>query len=151
VSRGKLRNDQSARRRAFPGERLHWREDEIATEAWTVGNLEVQIGPIKKSGNAKVDEFNELVMEIFNLASGNMLQSGNVLAWNVWFTTPELVNQAEWMNHAVKWRDSIDADHGSPDGPRTTAKYFDGSPFNPVEGLLEAQAAKIAAYILKHL
>jgi hypothetical protein len=98
-----------------------------------------------------VDEFNTLVMEIFNLASGNMLQSGNVLDWNVWFTTPSLVDQTEWMEHAVTWRDSIDADHGSPDGQGTTAKYFDGSPFSPVKGLIEEEEAKIKAYILRHL
>ena len=120
-------------------------------QAWSVGNLDVQIGPIKTTGDVAVDDFNELVMEIFNTASGNMLQSGNTLSWNVWFTPPVLVNTAEWRAHAELWRQSIDADHGSPDGPGTDAKYFDGSPFNPEQALVEQETEKILAYLRKHL
>lgn len=99
--------------------------------AWTVGNLEVEIGPIVKTGYPLVDGFNQLVMDIFNLGSGNMLQKSNVLTWNVWFTEPELVDKNEWASHAWRWRKSIDADHGSPDGPGTAARYYDGTPFKP--------------------
>jgi hypothetical protein len=120
-------------------------------EAWTVGNIGVEIGPIIKTGNAIADEFNALVMEAFNFASGNMLQSGNVLTWNVWFKPPQLVDKVEWRTHAEKWRKSIDADHGSPDGNGTTAKYFDGTPFSPIVGVLEAEEAKIFAFIKKIL
>jgi hypothetical protein len=120
-------------------------------EAWSVGNIGVEIGPIIKTGNTIADEFNELVMEIFNFASGNMLLSGNVLTWNVWFTPPELVNKVEWRTHAERWRRSIDADHGSPDGNGTTAKYFDGTPFSPIAGILEQEEAKILAFMKKHL
>lgn len=120
-------------------------------EAWTVGNLEVEIGPIKKTGKAVVDDFNELVMEVFNFASGNMLQSGNILTWNVWFTEPELVDKVEWSTHAERWRESIDADHGSPDGNGTVAKYIDGSPFKPIEQLVWQEIKKILAYLLKRL
>jgi hypothetical protein len=120
-------------------------------EAWTVGNIGVEIGPIITTGNAIADEFNALVMEIFNFASGNMLQSGNVLTWNVWFTPPALVDKVEWRTHAERWRKSIDADHGSPDGNGTTAKYFDGTPFSPIAGVLEAEEAKIFDFIQKHL
>lgn len=98
-------------------------------EAWTVGNLNVQIGDIKKTGYPVVDEFNKFIMDVFNLGSGNMLQKDNILTWNVWFTPPELVDQDEWASHAKKWRDSIDADHGSPEGPGTIARYYDGTPF----------------------
>lgn len=98
-------------------------------EAWTVGNLSVQIGSIKKTGYPLVDEFNQLIMDVFNLGSGNMLQKNNILTWNVWFTEPTLVDQEEWANHAHKWRESIDADHGSPEGPGTIARYYDGTPF----------------------
>lgn len=98
-------------------------------EAWSVANLEVQIGSIIKTGFSEVDKFNQLVMDIFNLGSGNMLQERNVLTWNVWFTSPQLVDQGEWARHAWKWRQSIDADHGSPEGPGTIAKYYDGTPF----------------------
>jgi hypothetical protein len=121
------------------------------SEAWTVGNIGVEIGPIITTGNPIADEFNGLVMEIFNFASGNMLQSGNVLTWNVWFTSPESVDRVEWRTHAERWRKSIDADHGSPDGNGTTAKYFDGTPFKPIAGVLKKEEAKILAFIKKHL
>ena len=119
-------------------------------QAWAVGNVEVEIGPIQQTRNSEVDAFNELVMELFNLISGNMLQSGNLLSWNVWFTAPQLVNQKEWEDHAEKWRKSIDEDHGSPDGPGTEAKYFNGNPFKPVDGSVEKVFKKIYHY-LKHL
>lgn len=120
-------------------------------EAWTVGNVEVEIGQIQNSGYAVVDEFNALVMDLFNLGSGNMLQSGNLLSWNVWFKEPGLVNKEEWREHAEKWRKSIDEDHGSPDGSGTTARYFDGSPFNPLESLIEEKVNEIIKWIRKHL
>jgi hypothetical protein len=100
-------------------------------EAWSVGNLGVEIGPIKQHSSDTVNIFNALVMKAFNFASGNMLQAGNVLTWNVWFTAPEYVDQEEWRTHAERWRESIEADHGSPGGEGTPAKYFDGSLFEP--------------------
>jgi hypothetical protein len=120
-------------------------------EAWTVGNIDVEIGPIVKTGNATVDEFNQLVMDAFNLASGNLLLPGNLLSWNVWFAQPALVDKQEWRDHAEKWRKSIDADHGSPDGPGTSARYFDGTPFEPVDALIQAEFDKIVAWLKKHL
>jgi hypothetical protein len=120
-------------------------------EAWAVANVEVEIGPIQKREIDIVDEFNKLVMELFNLGSGNMLQSGNLLSWNVWFTTPKLVDKEEWRDHAEKWRKSIDEDHGSPDGPGTTARYFDGSPFNPLQNLIEEKVHEIILWIEEHL
>lgn len=120
-------------------------------EAWSVGNVEVEIGWIVKTGNVIVDEFNQLVLDIFNLASGNMLQNGNVLSWNVWFNTPQLVDRVEWRTHAEKWRKSIDADHGSPDGNGSIARYFDGSPFIPLQSFLEMEEEKFIAFIKKHL
>ena len=120
-------------------------------EAWTVGNLEVEIGPIKKTGETVVDAFNQLVMDVFNLASGNMLAAGNTLAWNVWFHAPELVDQKEWAEHAEKWRKSIDADHGTPDGPGTDAKYFDGTPFEPIENAIEEELENIYKFLKDHL
>jgi hypothetical protein len=120
-------------------------------EAWAVENVQVEIGPIKKTGNLIVDEFNQLVMDVFNLAGGNILQSGNLLSWNVWSTAPELVNKQEWRDHAEKWRESIDADHGSPDGDGTPARYFDGSPFEPIAALIDEEIKKIIAFLTKHL
>ena len=120
-------------------------------EAWDVSHLGVQIGAIEPTGNSVVDEFNQLVMDIFNLGSGNMLKQGNVLTWNVWFTPPTTVNQEEWRTHAQRWRDSIDADHGSPDGPSSPARYFDGTPFKPLENLLEQESQKIEDFLRKHV
>jgi hypothetical protein len=120
-------------------------------QAWAVGNVEVEIGPIQSTRNAEVDEFNKLVMDFFNLISGNMLQLGNLLSWNVWFTAPQLVDQKEWADHAEKWRKSIDEDHGSPDGPGTVAKYFDGKPFKPLDGLVKQGFEEIRSFLEKHL
>ena len=93
-------------------------------QAWAVGNLGVEIGPVAPTDSPEVNRFNELIMDVFNIASGNMLKSGNVLTWNVWFTAPELVDTQEWEDHVLKWRESIDADHGSPTGPGTEARFF---------------------------
>lgn len=120
-------------------------------EAWDVANVEVEIGPIVKTGTAMVDDFNQLVMDAFNLASGNMLRPGNLLSWNVWFTEPELVDRQEWRDHAEKWRRSIDADHGSPDGPGTAARYFDGTPFEPADAIVQEEVDKILGWLKTHL
>lgn len=115
--------------------------------AWSLGHLGVEIGPIVKTGVDIVDKFNQFVLNIFNTASGNMLKEGNTLTWNVWFTAPEVVDQEEWANHAEKWRLSIDADHGSPEGPGTKARYFDGEPFKPLEELLKEELPMVLKYI----
>lgn len=121
------------------------------TLAFTVGHLDVEIGAIERTGVAKVDDFNQAVLDIFNLGAGNMLKQNNVLSWNVWFTAPEPVDQAEWAAHAEYWRTSIDADHGSPDGDGSPARYFDGSPFKPVATIEEEEEAILAAWLAKHL
>jgi hypothetical protein len=90
-------------------------------------------------------------LDIFNLAAGNMLKQFNVLSWNVWFTAPDLVDQAEWAAHAEYWRTSLDADHGSPDGEGSPARYFDGSPFKPVETIAEEEEAILKAWMEKHM
>ncbi len=120
-------------------------------EAWDVANLGVEIGPITKVGHSLVDEFNELVMDVFNMGSGNMLQEGNILTWDVWFTPPQLVNVKEWRDHAEYWRDSIDSDHGSPGGKSSKARYFDGAEFKPLDNMLDVEREKIEAFIKKHL
>ena len=107
-------------------------------EAWDVGNLSVQIGTPQKTNHHAVDTFNKKVLEIFNVGSGNMLQAGNVLTWDVWFTAPELVNTEEWATHAERWRHSIDADHGNPTGSVSSpARYADGSPFEAARNMEE--------------
>ncbi|MFN0200944.1 MAG: hypothetical protein ACKVTZ_05460 [Bacteroidia bacterium] len=119
--------------------------------AWSLGHLGVLIGGIQTSHNEVVDEFNQLVLDIFNIAAGNMLKQGNTLTWNVWFTAPELVDQQEWQDHAVLWRDSIDIDNSSPEGPGTIARHFDGTPFKPLKEALVGEIPRIVAFIEKHL
>jgi hypothetical protein len=122
-----------------------------ADEAWDVANLEVRIGPIKKISNPIVDDFNQLVMDAFNVASGNLLTPGNILTWNVWFDEPTLVDQEEWRDHAERWRKSIDEGHGSPTGPGTPPRYFDGTCFLAAEAVLEEAIDDIIAFLKKHL
>jgi hypothetical protein len=119
-------------------------------KAWAVANLEVQIGPIVPTNDPLVDEFNWLVMFAFNIASGNLLTVGNVLTWNVWFEDPTLVDQQEWKDHAEKWRDSIDADHGAPCGQGTPPRYFNGNLFQADDAVLVELIQKIIEYLEKH-
>ncbi|MDF1699178.1 MAG: hypothetical protein P1U56_25210 [Saprospiraceae bacterium] len=119
--------------------------------AWSLGHLGVEIGPIKKTGNDIVDKFNQMVLDAFNTASGNMLKEGNILTWNVWFTAPEVVDQKEWTEHTEKWRKSIDADHGSPEGEGTDARYFDGTPYKPLKELIIKELPKVIKFIKDHL
>ncbi|MGR6874821.1 hypothetical protein ACU6U9_21620 [Pseudomonas sp. HK3] len=155
--RVKTHNPGDALQPIFPlrmGETTEFKVPDFAKhsdEAWDVANLGVEIGEITKVNHPVVDEFNKLVMDVFNLGSGNMLQTGNILTWDVWFTAPELVNTEEWRTHAIRWRDSIDTDHGSPDGPGTAARYFDGTPFKPLENIVDVELEKIEHFIKKHL
>lgn len=120
-------------------------------EAWAVANLEAQISPIRATGDWLVDEFNGLVMDAFNLSSGNLLAPGNVLTWNVWFTEPALVDREEWREHAEKWRRSIDACHGSPDGDGSPPRYVDGTPFVPDPFAVETERETIEAFVATRL
>lgn len=130
--------------------------------AWTVGNLEIEIGNHYKTHNKLVDDFNDLLMDAFNLASGNMLSPGNTLAWNVWFTQPQLVNTKEWKNHASVWRHSIDAHHGPPYTPQEKqewphlmdprpVRHFDGTPFESNAQELEKWLMRFYQWIKNHI
>ena len=119
-------------------------------EAWAVANVQVEIGEIATRNNVMVDDFNALIMDIFNLASGNLLYPGNILTWNVWLNAPTIVDQAEWKAHAEVWRHSIDTGHGSPDGPGTRPRYFNGNYFDPFKGLEEKECELIKAFVRKH-
>lgn len=116
-----------------PGESTEFEIPEFAKhlEAWAVGNLAVQIGPVQKTDSVVVNEFNQMIEDIFNAAKGNLLKDGNTLYWNVWFTPPQTVDREEWKDHAEKWRVSIDTDHRSPEGDGSDPKFFDGTPFKP--------------------
>jgi hypothetical protein len=118
--------------------------------AWAVANLEVMIGEIEKTNSEIIDDFNQLVMDAFNVASGNLLKPKNILTWNVWLEEPALVDQEEWRKHAEKWRKSIDADHGAPTGCGTKPRYANGLPFLAVEALLEEVIEDILEFLSKH-
>ena len=120
--------------------------------AWSVAHLSVQIGKIEYNHTEPeiVREFNQLIFDLFNMAMGNMLKEGNILTWNVWFTAPELVNQTEWKNHAECWRDSIDVDHRSPNGPGSNKRYYDGSPFKPLKEFQKEEEKMVVAFLEKH-
>jgi hypothetical protein len=121
--------------------------------SWNHANVEVEIGEIviEKGAHAMVTEFNELIMKAFNAFSGNMLQKGNVLAWNVWFDAPGKVEQEEWRNHAAVWRRSIDVDHCSPDGEGSIAKFASGKPFIPAKELENKIIEEMKAFVKKHI
>ena len=72
--------------------------------------MEVEIGGIMDEPGTDeiVRDFNQLVLDTFNLGSGNILAEGQILSWNVWFAEPELVDQEEWANHAEVWRKSLE-------------------------------------------
>ena len=124
----------------------HWKD-----RAWAVANLEVLIGTINTTGNQIVDGFNQLVMDAFNVASGNLLAHGNILTWNVWFDQPALVDQKEWQEHAEYWRESIDADHGAPTGPGTLPKYFDGTLFSAAAQAIVEVTLAFIKWVYDHL
>ena len=112
-------------------------------DAWSVAFVDVMIGsnvpatgPIP-ANNKLVDEFNQKLMVVFNLASGNLLGEGGILSWNVWVGSPRLVDREEWKTHAERWRKSIDEGHGGPSGLGTTPRLENGDPYNPDEELLE--------------
>ncbi|MEL7427009.1 MAG: hypothetical protein AAFN81_28710 [Bacteroidota bacterium] len=119
--------------------------------SWNVAHLDVEIGGIRKTGDDKADKFNQFVLDTFNTASGNMLKKGNILSWNVWFTAPELVDTEEWEDHAELWRQSIQADHGSPEGPGTDARYFDGTPFKPLKEWVLEELPRVMSFIQEHI
>ena len=116
-------------------------------EAWNYANLEVGIGDIASTGDDFVDNFNQLVMNLFNIGSGNLLQPGNILAWNVWVDAPTLVDQTEWRNHAQFWRTSIDVDHCSPDGNGSKVRYADGTEFTVELELLDNTLLDLREFI----
>ena len=64
-----------------------------------------------------VQNFNQLFVDIFNLAShNNMLAANNILSWNIWFDAPQVVDQEEWRGHSEKWRKSEETRHRYPIG-----------------------------------
>ena len=116
-------------------------------EAWSVGHIEVEVGAIKQTHIPEVDKFNEMLMDILNLSSGNMLKQGSVLTWNVWVTPPELVVREEWQGHADTWRRSIGVDHISDARWRSAARFYDETPFEVTEDQVNEEITKIKEFI----
>jgi len=129
----------------FPEQARHWGD-----YAWSVANLAVKIGNIDSTLPKEVNAFNHLLMDIFNLGSGNLLQSGNILVWNLWAGSPELVNQDEWQHHAEYWRHSIDVNHRPPEGVGTSITDFNGNPFNPSDAFAK-KIEELIKWIEKYL
>ena len=126
----------------------HWEE------AYGVAHLEVEIGPIipeVRPSNEIVLEFNQLILDIFNLGSGNILKEGQILSWNVWFAEPELVDTEEWQNHAEVWRESLEVNHTSPTGDGVPSRFYDGTPFKPLKFALQQEFKLIKRFIGKHI
>lgn len=130
----------------FPERARHWED-----YAWAVANLGITIGDIRPAANPKADEFNRWVMDLFNRGSGNLLESGSVLIWNLWAGSPELVNQEEWLNHATYWRHSIDVHHRPPEGEGTTIADFNGQPLVVDQLGLDLKIAEFAGWIALQL
>jgi hypothetical protein len=136
------------------GESLRFAAPDFARhpeEAWSVGHIDVEIGPIEPTHHTVVNDFNRLLLDILNMSSGNMLKQGNVLTWNVWFKYPEHVDQNEWRDHAEKWRKSIDVDQTSPARRRTPPRFHGGAMFHAADELVEEEVSKIYDFMSKHL
>lgn len=100
---------------------------------WTLDDPRLQ--KLKKPATQEsidiANNFNRHLVEIFNIASGNMLAPGNVLSWNVWFEEPTVVDRDEWQNHAEVWRDSLAVSHLFPEGPETKQHFYNGQVYRP--------------------
>lgn len=119
----------------------HW------DKAYGVGYLNVEIGGIEKTGDENVDRFNQMILNVFNLGSGNILLKGSTLSWNVWFAEPELVDRTEWAKHAEYWRLSIDVNHTSPSGDGSNQTYYDGRVFKPLRSAFFQEMKLIQSYL----
>ena len=96
---------------------------------------------VPRAGQSQLaTNFNEFFRGVFDFASGNMLQFGNILSWNIWLESPEYVDQTEWQTHAERWRDSFNNDehHGVDDeaDEERAFKYYDGTSANPLTNVL---------------
>jgi hypothetical protein len=122
-------------------------------KAYNVAYIAVEIGEIKTQNSKMIDDFNQMVIDIFNFGSGNIFRKKSTLTWNVWFEEPKLVNQTEWKLHAEYWRESLDVHHTSPDGDDgSNQTYFDGRLFNPLTkaAIQEKEAELIMSFLKKH-
>jgi len=102
--------------------------------AYSAYHLEVEMGNRINKGYPLVDRFDQLLLKLFNMNSGNILADGQRVSWNVWPTEPEGVDTEEWEGHADKWFDSMHNEHQYPDGKSIKIREvvrLDGSPYEP--------------------
>jgi len=130
---------------------IHDKPNEYNMVAACVVYLAVEIGEINPTtNNSIVNQFNQLVMDIFNIGSGNLLANGNVLSWNVWALAPEEVYTPEWQMHADYWRYSIDVNHRSPEGSGRNPMYFNGEPFQPAAAAIGSKLEELKNLIAEN-
>ena len=78
--------------------------------------LAVQIGDVMKNEGVSdenkemVDDFNQMLVNVYNTNCGNMLRQKNVLSWNIFTKEPTIVHTTEWRDHAEEWRHEINQD-----------------------------------------
>jgi len=130
----------------IPQERQHWDDN-----AYGVGHIYVEIGKPEKTGDEKIDHLTNVIINIFNLAAGNKLKSGNVLSWNLWMAPPALVDREEWANHAEHWRQSINVEHEYPGGENVHdyVTDYDGNKYAPPDFLSLAISTELHSFIEK--
>lgn len=133
-----------------PWFKVHWNDGAYAT-TW----LAAQVGPVihPSSTPQMIQDFNELIVALFNFKSGNMVKNGNTLSWNIWFQPPQLVNQTEWQEHAEFWRDSLNFNGTTPgDEADPNFYYFNGDVATPQTNLnfIVDQLQLIYDFISKH-
>lgn len=73
-------------------------------DAFMVVSLSAHVKEPIKTGNNKVDIHNQLILDIANIYTTNMLIPGNILNWDIYLTKPELVDKEEYMKHVDKMR-----------------------------------------------
>jgi len=121
----------------------HWEE------AYSVYNLQVEIGEQLLIGDELVDDFNAMIIKTFNGVKNNILAQGQKVAWNVWAGEPEIVDTEEWQSHADLWLKSITVNHEYPTGDPGCPRYFDGSPVEP-SMKLDEQVDIVKEFLVKH-
>lgn len=121
-------------------------------EAYGVGHFTIEIDEMKKTGNEKVDDFNQVILDIFNIAFGNMLAKGQRVSWNVCTGEPEKVDQDEWHTHSERWRKSLEKHHCYPDGTNKfdDITYYDGTPLDSIENFIHKEAKLFKVFLAKH-
>ena len=67
-------------------------------------SIAAYVGEVKKTGNNNIDMFNNIIVDIINLGTGNRGSKGNLLRWDFYLTKPELVNKQEYMDHVEKFK-----------------------------------------------